>query len=428
MKILIENVSAIPMTKEDLVLEGVNIEIIDEKIKRIGKFDIENKIAYDRVIDGKGRLALPGFINAHTHLGMSFLRNYADDLDLMDWLQKEMWPMEAKFTREDIRLASKLSMVEMIKSGISSFVDMYFELDGVCDEAINLGMRAFLTPGFLSDGKKEERIDNMRKLYRTCNGKAGLVSVMPAPHAPYTVVKEDLVDLKELAKEFSSHLHIHVAETKGEEEGALKNYGKSTVAYLNEIGLFEVPVIAAHCVHVTDSDMEIMAEKKVSAVHNPSSNLKLASGFARVQDMLDKGVNVCLGTDSSSSNNNLNMVEEIHMASLLAKSSTGNPKALSAYKTLELATVNGAKALGMEDSLGKLEEGYLADLMLIDLEKIHLQPLNNLISLVVYSAQASDVSELIINGRIVMENGKIEGIDEKALIQEANKRLDELKK
>ncbi|MDO5718847.1 MAG: amidohydrolase [Tissierellia bacterium] len=425
MKILIDNIDIIPMTKRDLVLENSCIEIDGEKIISVGSKTEGFKP--DKIIDGKDKLAIPGLINAHTHMGMSYMRNYADDLDLMDWLQDEIWPLEAKLTREDIYYSSKLSMLESIKSGITTFVDMYFEMDRVGDAALEIGMRGVLTPGYIEDDRSEQRIEAYRRLYENYDGKSGLLKVMIAPHAPYTVGKEHLFKLIELSKELNTGIHIHLAETEFEEKEAYKNFGMSTIKYIDSLGLFEQPTIAAHCVHVDDEDIEIMAEKNVHVVHNPSSNLKLASGFAKVQQMLDAGVKLALGTDGSSSNNNLNMIEEMHIASIMAKAVSKNPKALSAYDTLKMATMGGAEAIGMGKQLGAIEAGRLADISIIDLNKIHLKPINNKISLVVYSAQASDIDTVIINGNIVMESRKIIGVDENEIIEEVDYRMKRLR-
>lgn len=425
MNLLIKNIDVIPMTERNLILENVDIQIVDNKISYIGPE--RSGFTPDKIIDGKGKIAIPGLINAHTHLGMSLMRNYADDLDLMTWLQDEIWPFEAKLGREDIYYASKLSMIELIKSGCTAFVDMYFEMDRVADAALEIGIRGVITPGYIEDDNSENRIKNYKSVFEKYNDKDGLIKVMIAPHSPYTVGKDHLIKLLELAKELNTGLHIHLSETGIEVENARRDFGKSPIAYVNELGLFDVPTIAAHCVHIDEDDIKILADKNVYVVHNPSSNLKLASGFAKVDKMMEMGVKVALGTDGASSNNNLNMFEEMHIASLLAKAVSNDPKALDAYATLEMATVSGAEAIGMGQVLGSLEEGKLADIAIIDLNKTHLVPANNKISMIVYAAQASDVDTVIINGNVIMENRNIIGVDEASIIDEVNKRLEILK-
>lgn len=425
MNLLIKNIDVIPMTERNLILENVDIHIVDNKISYLGAE--KSSFVPDKIIDGKGKIAIPGLINAHTHLGMSLMRNYADDLDLMTWLQEEIWPFEAKLGREDIYYASKLSMIELIKCGCTSFVDMYFEMDRVADAALEIGIRGVITPGYIEDDNSENRVKNYRKIFEKYNDKDGLIKVMIAPHSPYTVGKDHLIMLLQLAKELNTGIHIHLSETKVEVENAIRDFGKSPIAYVNELGLFDVPTIAAHCVHIDENDMKILAEKDVYVVHNPSSNLKLASGFAKIDKMMEEGVSVALGTDGASSNNNLDMFEEMHIASLLGKAVSNDPKALDAYKTLEMATVNGAKAIGMGEVLGSLEEGKLADITIVDMNKTHLVPANNKISMIVYAAQASDVDTVVINGKVVMENRNVIGVDEASIVDEVNKRLKVLK-
>lgn len=423
MALIIKNIDIVPMTERGLVLKDMDVLIEGSRIKKIAK-DIN---VSGEVLDGKGKLLIPGFINSHTHLGMSLFRNYADDLDLNTWLFGHILPIEAKLTADDIYYGSKQSMVEMIKSGTTSFLDMYFELDRVADAAIELGMRGFLSPGFVDDENTEKRIETIKKLHRDYDGKDGLIRVAVAPHAIYTVGEENLIKLRDLAKELGTFLHIHVSETKLEVENSIKEHGKSPVKYLNELGLFDLPCVAAHCVHLDDEDIKILGEKGVSVAHNPSSNLKLASGIARTQDMLDAGVRLSLGTDGASSNNNLNMVEEIHLASLIAKGAFQNPKAMTAYDTLYMATMGGAVAMGMEKDLGSVEEGKLADLVMVDLSSSHLNPLGNPISALVYSMQASDVETVIINGKLVMVDRQVLALDEEELKKEVNERIEVLK-
>ena len=425
MKIQINNIAVIPMTEVGRVIENACIYIEDERIVHVG--EELNDFKPDKVIDGKNKLAIPGLINAHTHLGMSMLRNYADDLDLMSWLQDEVWPFEAKLNAEDIYYASKLSMIELIKSGCTTFVDMYFEMDRVADAALEIGMRGVLTPGYIEDANSEKRIESYREIYKNYHNRDNLLKVMIAPHAPYTVGADHLKKLVELAKELELGIHIHLSETKTEVDNAYRDFGKSPISYVNELGLFEVPTIAAHCVHIDEEDMTILADKGVHVVHNPSSNLKLASGFAKVSEMKSHGVKVALGTDGASSNNNLNMVEEMHLASILAKAVSGDPKSMTAYETLEMTTKIGAQAIGMGEDLGSIEEGKLADITLIDLSATHLTPANDLISMVVYTAQASDVCTVIVNGKVIMEDRKLD-VDEEHIKTEVLNRLSRIVK
>ena len=418
--ILIKNINVIPMYEEGLVLENVNIYIKDGKI-----FEISNKeYEAEKVIDGTGKLAIPGLINTHTHMGMSLFRNYGNDLALYDWLTQAIFPLEAKLTSDDIYYGSMLNMVEMIKSGCTRFVDMYMYEDRVAQAAQEVGMGAVIATGFVDGndiGEASELVREAAKKYEN----SSLIDVAVAPHAIYTVSRNNLEKLTDLSHSLDTLMHIHVSETEKEVFDSINEYKMSPVKYLNDIGLFDRPTIAAHCVHVDDEDMKIFKEKDVTVAHNASSNLKLASGFAPVAKMNEMDINVTIGTDGSASNNNINMIEEIHLASLLAKGVSKDPKALDAYTSLKLATVNGAKAIRRVD-LGKISEGYAADIAIYDLDGIHMTPVNDLISSVAYSLQGSDCSTVIIDGKIVMEDRKVLNINEEDLKREVRERADRL--
>ncbi len=418
--ILIKNINVIPMYEEGLVLENVNIYIEEGKIKEISNKEYEA----DKVIDGTGKLAIPGLINTHTHVGMSLFRNHGNDLALYDWLTKAIFPLEAKLTADDVYYGSMLNMVEMIKSGCTRFVDMYMYEDGVAQAAEEIGMGAVIATGFVDANDFNEASDLVREAVKKYKDSS-LIDVAVAPHAIYTVSRDNLEKLTGLSSDLDTLMHIHVSETEKEILDSMNEYKMSPVKYLNEIGLFDRPTIAAHCVHVDDEDMNILKEKEVSVAHNASSNLKLASGFAPVAKMEDLDINVTIGTDGSASNNNINMIEEIHLASLLAKGVSKNPKALDAYTSLKLATVNGAKAIRRID-LGKIAEGYTADIAIYDLDGIHMSPINDLISSVVYSLQGSDCNTVIIDGKVVMEDRKILNINEEDLKREVRERADRL--
>ena len=418
--ILIKNINVIPMYEDGLVLENVNIYIKDGKI-----FEISNKeYEAEKVIDGTGKLAIPGLINTHTHMGMSLFRNYGNDLALYDWLTQAIFPLEAKLTSDDIYYGSMLNMVEMIKSGCTRFVDMYMYEDRVAQAAQEVGMGAVIATGFVDGndiGEASELVREAAKKYEN----SSLIDVAVAPHAIYTVSRNNLEKLTDLSHSLDTLMHIHVSETEKEVFDSINEYKMSPVKYLNDIGLFDRPTIAAHCVHVDDEDMKIFKEKDVTVAHNASSNLKLASGFAPVAKMNEMDINVTIGTDGSASNNNINMIEEIHLASLLAKGVSKDPKALDAYTSLKLATVNGAKAIRRVD-LGKISEGYAADIAIYDLDGIHMTPVNDLISSVAYSLQGSDCSTVIIDGKIVMEDRKVLNINEEDLKREVRERADRL--
>lgn len=426
MKILIKNVNLIPMDDKNEVIENTNIYIIDDRVAYIG--ELRQDIEVERIIDGKNKIAMPGLINAHTHIGMSLLRNFADDLPLHDWLTKKIWPTEANLRGDDVYWGSLLSMVEMIQGGTTAFCDMYFFMDEVGKGLEESGIRGILTRGLIEEqGKSQIKLDETRELYKKYHGKGnGRIKVMVAPHAPYTCSPDFLKETFNLAKELNTGIHIHLSETKKEIEDSFKLYGKSPIKHVYDLGLLDLPTIAAHCVHLDDDDIEIIKEKNVFPVNNPGSNLKLASGFAPIDKMLKRGIPVALGTDGSSSNNNLNMFEEINLAALVNKAVNNDAISVPAISALKMATINGAKALQWDKEMGSIEVGKKADMILIDTDKPHLYPHHNIISSIAYSAQASDVDTVIVDGKIIMEKREIKTLDVEKIKFMAEKHAQDL--
>lgn len=425
MTILIKNIDLVPINGKEEVIKNTNIYIKDSTILSIG--EVKEEIKVDRVIDGKNKIAMPGLINAHTHIGMSLLRNFADDLPLYDWLTKKIWPIEAKLIKDDIYWGSLLSMVEMIQGGTTAFCDMYFFMEEVGRGVEESGIRGVLTRGLIEDEQAKAKINETRELFNSWNGKGnGRIKVMVAPHAPYTCSPDFIKETINLANELNTGIHIHLSETKKEVEDSIKLYGKSPIKHVYDLGLFDLHTIAAHCVHVDDDDIEIMKQKNVYPVNNPGSNLKLASGFAPVDIMLKRKIPVALGTDGSSSNNNLNMFEEINLASIINKAVNYDAISVPAISALEMATINGAKALAWDNEIGSIEVDKKADLILIDIDKPHLYPHHNTISSLAYSVQASDVDTVIVDGRIIMENREIKTLDVEKIKFMAEKHAKEL--
>ncbi|WP_313756096.1 amidohydrolase [Tissierella sp.] len=407
---LIKNIDLVPIDGKNEVIKNTNIYIKDNIITHIG--EIREDIQVERVIDGKNKVAMPGLINAHTHIGMSLLRNFADDLPLHDWLTKKIWPTEANLRGKDVYWGSLLSMVEMIQGGTTAFCDMYFFMDEVGKGLEESGMRGVLTRGLIEDNDAKAKLKETKELFNDWNGRAnGRIKVMVAPHAPYTCSPDFLIESFNLAKELNTGIHIHLSETKKEIEDSFKLYGKSPIKHVYDLGILDLHTIAAHCVHVDDEDIEIMKKKKVFPVNNPGSNFKLASGFAPVDKMLSKGISVALGTDGSSSNNNLNMFEEINLAAIINKAVNLNAVSVPAISALEMATINGAEALGWSKEIGSIEVGKKADILLIDIDKPHLYPHHNIISSLAYSVQASDVDTVIVEGKIIMEKREVKTLD-----------------
>ena len=422
---LIKNVNLVPMDDKNEVIKNTNIYIQNDKIIHIG--EIREDIEVERVIDGKNKIAMPGLINSHTHIGMSLLRNFADDLPLHDWLTKKIWPIEAKLTAKDVYWGSLLSMVEMIQSGTTAFCDMYFFMNQVGDGLEEAGIRGVLTRGLIEDEESQAKLDETRQLFKEYHGKGnGRIKVMVAPHSPYTCSPDFIKESFKLAKELNTGIHIHLSETKKEVEDSFNLHGKSPIRHVYDLGLLDIHTIAAHCVHADSDDINIMKEKNVIPVNNPGSNLKLASGFAPVAEMLEKGIPVALGTDGSSSNNNLNMFEEVNLAAIVNKAVNLDAVSVPAIEALKMGTINGAKALDWEKEIGSIEVGKKADLILIDTDKPHLYPHHNIISSLAYGAQASDVDTVIVDGKIIMEKREIKTLDVEKIKFMAEKHAQDL--
>ena len=400
-------------------VETANIFISGDKISKIDNSNFDEKNF--TVIDGRGKFAVPGFINAHTHASMTLLRSYSDDKALMDWLNKDIWPIEDKMKAKDIRVGAELAAVEMIKSGTTTFADMYGpNMEEVAQVVENSGMRGVLCRGIIGIFNGEEKLATNVDLYKNWNGKAnGRIKVMFGPHAIYTCPPDFLKKIAETAGSFGAEIHMHMNETLDEIKGCMKDYGKHPFEVVAETGLLELGMLAAHCVHLTDNEMEIIKNKNVRVVHNPGSNMKLASGTAPITTLLNKGVVVGLGTDGASSNNNLDMLEEIRLAALLNKVETFDPLVIPAVEALKMGTEYGATAVGI-NNIGKLEAGYKADITLFDMSGAEWQPCYNPVSLLVYSANSSSVDTVIVDGKILMQNRELKTLDEEKIIAEFN--------
>ena len=415
--ILIKNVEIISEENNEVF----NIGIQNQVISYIGK-EIPNGYDNASVIEGKDFIAVPGMVNTHTHAAMTLLRSYADDMILMDWLQNKIWPAEANLTGDDVYWGTKLAIIEMLKSGTTTFADMYFFMDRVAEAVQETGIRASLSRGMIgvvpdANEKIQESID----LYNNWHGQAdGRISVMFGPHAPYTCPVNYLKRIIDEAGKLGAEIHMHLSETAYEVEECEREHGMTPIALMNNIGLFDLGALAAHCVHVTPADIEIMAAKNVRVAHNPQSNLKLASGIAPVPEMLAAGLIVGLGTDGTSSNNNLDMLEEARLTAMLHKNNQSDPLVIPAKQALNLATKQGALALGLTD-VGEVKVGQKADLVLYDMNKPYWYPRHDRTSLFVYAANASDADTVIVNGKILMEHGNLLTIDEEKVYAEANK-------
>ena len=379
----------------------------------------------DEVIDCRNSFTTPGFVNAHTHAAMTLFRSYADDMALLDWLQQKIWPAEAKLVAEDVYWGTQLAIAEMLASGTTAFADMYFFMDQVAKACQETGMRASLSRGLIeADGpQQDQRFEENEQLFVDYHGAAdGRITVMLGPHAPYTCPPECMKKVVAMAERLGAEIHVHLAETQWEVDQSMKKYGKSPVAVLNELGVFERGTLAAHCVWVSPEDIEILAAKKVRVAHNPASNMKLASGAAPVAAMLAAGVTVALGTDGATSNNNLDMLEEVRLASFLQKLNRMDPTVLPTRQVLALASQGGAAALGQADSLGKIAPGYKADLVIFDMSAPHWCPQHDLASMLAYAANAADVSHTLVDGRVLYRKGEFTTLDIEKVKAEAGAR------
>ncbi|EFA89348.1 amidohydrolase [Peptoniphilus lacrimalis] len=425
MSILYKNINYLDLENEKII-EGADIFIEGNLIKKIGN---NLQIKASEVIDGNFLLMTPGFVNGHTHLGMSYFRNYADDLKLMDWLENEIWPIENKLTADDIYWSSLLSICENIKSGVTNFCDMYYEMDKVCDATIISGIRGTLTRGLTdNDGKGKEKLKSVRELYNNYHNKAnGRIKVVPAPHAIYTCSENFLREISDLSKDLDGIINIHLSETKGEVENSLKEHGMTPISYVNSLGLLDNHVIAAHCVHITDEEISLVKDKKFYPIYNPTSNLKLASGFTPVDKLLKNNIIMGIGTDGDSSNNSQNLLQDMHIGAIVNKAREMDEEAVKAIEILKMATINGQKALGISKA-GLIKEDYLADLTIFNLKSSNFTPKNNLINALVYSATAEDVRDVLCDGKFVMRNRELVNLDEERIKFEVNRHFEELVK
>ena len=406
------------------------IAVQEDKIVGVGsESEIRSNFSAQEIIDCGGKVLMPGLINAHTHAPMTLLRGLADDLRLDVWLMGYMMPVEREFVSpEFVSLGTRLACAEMIRSGVTTFADMYYFEDNVARATAEVGMRGvcgesvmkFPTP----DAKfYEESLEYSREFIKKWKNHPLIVPSI-APHAPYTCTSEILRASAELAMEFDVPLQIHISETQLEVENMRRDQGMPVVPWVKKQGLLEAKVLAAHCVWIDDGEMRTLLHAHSGIAHNPSSNLKLASGAAPVKKMLDSGLNVGIGTDGPASNNDLDMFEEVRLAAFLAKTTSNDPTALPAQQALHMATLMGAKALHISDITGSLEPGKRADLILVDLSRLHSSPHfqrdpNSAYSQIVYSAKSNDVTDVMINGAWLMRDRVLLSINESEILKEA---------
>lgn len=361
-----------------------------------------NHDIFDREIDLRGNLVMPGFKNAHTHSAMTFLRSYADDMPLNDWLHKRVFPMEAKLTAEDIYTLSKLGIAEYLTSGITANFDMYVDSEPIARAAIDTGFRTVIVSGL---NNFVDSVENVAKNYETLNHFHPLISYQLGFHAEYTTKEEILKGVSELSHQYRAPVYTHISETKQEVTDCLNRTGKTPVAYLDSLGLFDYGGGGYHCVHFTDQDKDIFKEKNMSVITNPASNLKLASGIAPLSDYLRAGLNIAIGTDGPASNNCLDMFREMFLVTGLSKVKEEDAASFDATNVLKAATIGGAKAMGLP-LCESLAVGQKADLFILNLRKPNMQPENNIVKNIVYSGSKDNVLLTMVNGKILYENGE----------------------
>jgi 5-methylthioadenosine/S-adenosylhomocysteine deaminase len=420
--ILIKNGTVLTMDPQRTVIEKGFLCIRGDTLSAVAKGD-PHEIRADKTIDAKGGLILPGLINGHTHAAMTLFRGLADDLPLMDWLNHYIFPVESRMDREFVRTGTLLACAEMILSGTTTFCDMYLFEEEVAQAAQAAGMRClvgevlydFPSPNY---GPIEQGLKYTESLIRKWQGHP-LVSIAVEPHAVYTCSPDLLVRANRLSLQYKVPLIIHVAESASEIEAVKKKYGRKPFEHLESLGVLGPHVIADHCVHLDEAEIQRMVRHDVKAITNPESNMKLASGISPVPRLLAQGITVGLGTDGCASNNNLDLFEEMDTTAKLHKVGAMDPTVLDAFTVLRMATLSGAKALGMADRIGSLEAGKRADVIVLDTHKPHLTPMYNPYSHLVYAAKGSDVTHSVINGKLVMEDRRLLTLDLRDVLRHA---------
>ena len=429
--LLVSGGTVVTMDGARTIYDDGAVAIRGDLIVAVGqRSEVEGKYHAQETINARGKLILPGFINGHTHVPMALFRGLHDDVTLDEWLRKYIFPAEAKnVNQEFVRWGTRLAAAEQIRAGVTTFADMYYFEDAIAEETKAAGMRGVLGETFIDfpapDNRTEaETLAYTEKFLKKWQGDA-LIHPACAPHSIYTCSRKTLQDAAALARKYHSAILIHVAEMKKEWEDSEKQNGMSPVEYLNTIGLLGPDVVAAHCIYVDEKDFQMLSEKQVGCVHNPSSNMMLASGVSPVAKLRAAGVRVGLGTDGpAGSNNDLDLMEEIDLAAKLAKITQMDPRALNAQTVVEMGTIDGARALHMEKEIGSLENGKKADLILISLDEPNAVPMYNIYAQLAYALKASDVETVVIGGRLVMRDRKLLTVDEEQAMARARQYKD----
>jgi 5-methylthioadenosine/S-adenosylhomocysteine deaminase len=424
--LIVTGATVITMDDARAIYEDGAVAVVGDTIAMVGpRAEVERNYQARETIEARGRLLVPGFINGHTHVPMTLFRGLHDDVTLDDWLHKYIFPAEAKNVNEDfVRWGTRLALAEQIRAGVTTFADMYYFEDAVAEETKSAGMRGVLGETFIDfpapDNKTEAQMLTYTERFLQKWSGDPLIHAAPAPHSIYTCSQKTLQDAAALGRKYKAPILIHVAEMKKERDDSEKQHGMSPVLYLDKLGVLGADVIAAHCIFVDDMDRKMLSERHVGCVHNPSSNMMLASGVSPVPEMRAAGVAVGLGTDGpAGSNNDLDLMEEMDLAAKLAKISQMNPLALNAKAVVEMATIDGAKALHLEKEIGSLEKGKKADFVLISLDEPNAVPMYDYYAQLAYALKASDVETVVIGGRIVMRDRKLLSVDAEQAMSKA---------
>jgi len=424
--LLVTGGTVITMDANRAILDDGAVVITGDTITEVApRAQLEAKYAAKQTIDARNTLVLPGFINGHTHVPMTLFRGIHDDVTLNDWLYKYIFPAEAKNVNEEfVRWGTRLALAEQIRSGVTTFADMYYFEDAIAEETKKAGMRGVLGETFIDfpapDNKTEAAmLDYTERFLKKWQGDP-LIHAAPAPHSIYTCSEKTLKDAAALARKYHAPILIHLSEMKKENDDSYKNHGMSPTQYLDKIGVLGPDIVGAHCIFVDAADRKTLAEKHVGCVHNPSSNMMIASGVAPVPEERAAGIAVGLGTDGpAGSNNDLDIMEEIDLAAKLAKISKMNPLAINAKAVVEMATIDGARALHMDKEIGSLEKDKKADVILLSLDVPNAVPMYDPYAQIAYASKGSDVKTVVIGGKIIMRDHRLLTVDEEAAITKA---------
>jgi 5-methylthioadenosine/S-adenosylhomocysteine deaminase len=431
--IIIKNAMVLSMDNDYNFWKSGSVVIRGNIIEAIGELS-EKDMDYPSatVLDGRGKLVMPGLINTHTHIPMTIFRGYADDLPLHQWLYEYIFPIESQFIdANNVRIGAKLAIAEMLRSGTTTFNDMYYFVDEIAQVAESAGIRAVLSESVIdfpvpNSPTPQDSLLLSEKLINKWNNHA-LVTISISAHSPYSCSGQLIRDAKALADKYEVPFNIHVAETRKEFDESMQMTGLTPTGYLNKLGVLGPNVIFAHGVHLTPEDIEILAVNGVSIAHNPECNMKLASGVAPVPQLLKAGVKVGFGTDGVASNNNLDLFEEMNSAAILHKLNSNDPTVLDARTVVEMATIGGARLLGKEKEIGSLEPGKKADIIILDMMQPHAHPVYNIYSILVYSMQGSDVETVVVDGNIVMLNRRLTLLNVNGLYEETENIANKIK-